>query len=347
MENTSPSTKNYEILKTSLLEALSGTDVQIYGEKYDKALGLITQEKRDSFMMDLLRARYLTEQGSEIDSKYIPEYPQHVYRENSGMARELGFMKQNPDHIENIKKFINGLEDYAKIYADISQNQRVFIRHMTESNEINEVYQPILAACATNHEDAEYIAEQYDRLWVLLTLNQLYSENDLRQITHRINRTLRKGNHKSKEDYKKLFDDELQNALKKVGKTSTLDYETFKSITYDDTALSFFRYLLARVEKYLREKAKIPSDGKQSVDQLCKKNTHQVERAIYLNETNIQIFGSKEEVEKMSKYAREPYTHAVQSRYRHRCNLREQTPSLLSVKLDLGTNALQGILYSI
>lgn len=308
-------TPNYKVLKEKLLSALSGTDVQIYGEKYDKALGILAPFNNgeetfieDAFIIDLLKAKYITERGPEVDDKYLPNYPEHVYRANNGMARNLGFMEQDPNHVENIKKFINELEHFAATYANIVNNQRVSIRNMAEVNKIKSVYEPILAAHTMqddpkDYKKGNYIADQYERLWILLKLNKAFDKDEFRKITHKLNLALRKGTYNSNEEVKKLFDTELQNTLKKVEKTSTLDYETFKNNTYSNTQLPLFRYLLARVEKYLRDTKNKgqpgrQSDGTQSIYQLCIETPHQVEQTIYVNDANIQTFGSKEEVEK-------------------------------------------------
>ena len=290
--------KKSENLKNKLLDIIkksSEIDAKIYGAMWDEMHNTLASANKDEddFLIHLLKAKYAHNSSQEIDNSYIAKrYDEYVFEQHN-MARNLGFIEQTPESLlENVKKFINELQPYAELYANISQNQRVSIRNMAEVNDIKNIYEPILAAHTTqdnpkDYEKGNYIADQYERLWTLLKLNKIFDKNEFGKITNELNIALRKGIYNSDEEVKKLFDTKLQNALNKADKTSILDYEAFKSITYqgvEDEDKDFFRYLLARVEKYLRDtKNKAlkgrQSDGTQSIHQLCKKNIHQIENA--------------------------------------------------------------------
>lgn len=294
--------KPFEILKGKLIGALPKDDVENFCSKWDSALSALT-EFEDNFFSDLIKSKFVFKKNSTMEKSINNEYHRYIF-DNNEIAKELGFHKQNKNHIKNIKKFVS--EDicyYAKLYAKIIQSDNEFLKYIN-INELSGQYQNILSACEIDdkqeNEKIEVIAKEYDRLWILLNLNGIYDSNNFQEITYELNELLKGADI---ENYKDIFDNIIKKAIKKVKAVvevnSLLDYTSFASRNYVNLKTRSLRYLFARVEKYICDN--INQTPQSSVFDISTKTGdktgYHIEHILSRNETNKGYFDNEEEFE--------------------------------------------------
>lgn len=294
--------KPFEILKGKLIGALPKDDVEIFCAKWDSALSPLA-ESEDDFFSDLIKSKFVFKRNSAMEKSINNEYHRYIF-DNNEIAQNLGFHKQNKNHIKNIKKFIS--EDicyYAKLYAKIIQIDNEFLEY-TDINELSGQYQNILSACVIDdkqeNEKIEIIAKEYDRLWVLLNLNGIYDSNEFQEISYKLNELLKGADI---QNYKDIFDKVIKDAIKDVKGVvevnSLLDYASFISRNYTNLKTRSLRYLFARVEKYICDN--INQTPQSSVFDISTKTGdktgYHIEHILSRNETNKNYFENDEEFE--------------------------------------------------
>lgn len=294
--------KPFEILKGKLMGALPKDDVETFCEKWDNALSPLT-ESEDDFFSDLIKSKFVFKRNSAMEKSINNEYHRYIF-DNNEIAQNLGFHKQNKNHIKNIKKFVS--EDicyYAKLYAKIIQIGNEFLEY-TDINELSGQYQNILSACVIDDkqekEKIEIIAKEYDRLWVLLNLNGIYDSNEFQEISYKLNELLKGADI---QNYKDIFDKVIKDAIKEVKGVievnSLLDYASFVSRNYTNLKTRSLRYLFARVEKYICDN--INQTPQSSVFDISTKTGdktgYHIEHILSRNETNKSYFENDEEFE--------------------------------------------------
>lgn len=294
--------KPFEILKGKLIGALPKDDVETFCEKWDNALSPLA-ESEDDFFSDLIKSKFVFKRNSAMEKSINNEYHRYIF-DNNEIAQNLGFHKQNKNHIKNIKKFIS--EDicyYAKLYAKIIQIDNEFLEY-TDINELSGQYQNILSACVIDdkqeNEKIEVIAKEYDRLWVLLNLNGIYDSNEFQEISYKLNELLKGADI---QNYKDIFDKVIKDAIKEVKGVvevnSLLDYASFVSRNYTNLKTRSLRYLFARVEKYICDN--INQTPQSSVFDISTKTGdktgYHIEHILSRNETNRSYFENDEEFE--------------------------------------------------
>lgn len=294
--------KSFQILKGKLIGALSKDDVETFCAKWDSALSHLA-ESEDDFFSDLIKSKFVFKRNSAMEKSINNEYHRYIF-DNNEIAQNLGFHKQNENHIKNIKKFIS--EDicyYAKLYAKIIQIDNEFLEY-TDINELSGQYQNILSACMIEDkqekEKIEIIAKEYDRLWVLLNLNGIYDSNEFQEISYKLNEILKGADI---QNYKDIFDKVIKDAIKEVKGVvevnSLLDYASFVSRNYTNLKTRSLRYLFARVEKYICDN--INQTPQSSVFDISTKTGdktgYHIEHILSRNETNKSYFENDEEFE--------------------------------------------------
>lgn len=295
--------KPFEILKGKLIGALSKDDVEIFCEKWDKALSLLT-EVEDDFFSDLIKSKYVFKRNSAMEKSINNEYHRYIFDDNE-IAKTLGFHRQNENHIKNIKKFISeDISYYAQLYAKIMQSDNEFLEYTEQINELSGQYQNILSACVIDdkqeQEKIELISKEYDRLWVLLNLNGIYDSNEFQEISYKLNELLKGADI---ENYKNIFDEVIKVTIKEVKGVvevnSLLDYTSFESRNYTNLKTRSLRYLFARVEKYICDNmGKAPQNSVLYIStKTGDKAGYHIEHILSRNETNKGYFENDEEFE--------------------------------------------------
>ena len=292
----------FEILKGKLIGALNKDDVECFCKIWEDSFKLLP-DIEDSFFSDLIKSKFIFTRNSDIEKNINQSYHRYIFEDNS-IAKALGFNKNNDRHISNIKNFIQqDIAYYAKLYNKIYTSNNEFLKYL-KINELSGQYQIILSACTLNDRDEdkkiEIIAQEYERLWILLHLNGIHDSNEFQELSYRLNEYLKKV---PIEEYQNIFDDLLKNTIKGrkglENTTSLLDYESFKTRDYTNMNTRLLRYLFARVEKYICINIGIEpqNDVLYITTKTGDKTGYHIEHILSRNETNIAYFESKEEFE--------------------------------------------------
>ena len=299
--------KPFEILKGKLIGALNKDDTDKFCNKWDSSMSelspLSNEDKsyQDNFFIDFIKANFVFKRYADLEKRINNEYHKYIF-ENNDIAQKLGFRKQDDNHIQNIKNFIEqNICYYPKLYKKIISNENEFLIYVNRINGLSGVYQNILSACKINdfQEDQkiEIIAKEYDRLWMLLNLNGIYDSNNFQEITYKLNELLK---NVEINEYRDIFNNQLKEAIK-TGKnlqetTLLLDYTSFSSNNYSNK-IGLLRYFLARVEKYICDniKQKPQDDILHISTKKGEKTAYHIEHILSRNTTNLNYFASKEE----------------------------------------------------
>lgn len=305
--------KPFEILKGKLVGALSKDDTELFSEKWDKAMSVLikTDEAKqeriqleDDFFVDYLKSRFIFKRNSKLESAINNAYHRYIFEHNE-IADALKFRKSDLKQIESIKNFINlDLEYYSKLYHKIRNNEDEFLKYNNTILSLSGQYQVILAACNINdsqeNEKIQSIAKEYDRLFVLLTLNRVYNSNTFQEISYSLNEKIRG---RKLEDYRSIFDEVIKEAIReRRGMSevcSVLDYQSFLKADYTNIEKRSLRYILARVEKFICDGLgqKMKNDVIYISTKTSYKMGYHIEHILSRNETNKNYFDTEDEFE--------------------------------------------------
>lgn len=300
--------KPFEILKGKLIGILPKNETEKYNTFWESSLKKIARIE-DEFFADYIKSKFIFKRNSDLENSINNEYHRFLFAQND-ISEKIGFLRQNPHQMTCVKSFIEtDLQYYAALYGKIRENPNDYLLYCNKVNSLNGVYQNIMAACNVNDEQEKdkivSVSKEYDRLYVLMQLNQVYDSNKFQEISYNLNEKL----HNSKlEDYRNTFDSVLTNYLKeKKNKDkilSLLDYETFSKNSYIHLPITMLKYILARVEKFICDS--VNQDMQYSVVDLATKNSNvngfHVEHIFSENETNKAYFDSEEEFEEKRNY---------------------------------------------
>lgn len=306
--------KPFEILKGKLIGMLNKGDTDTFCSKWDEAISeLLLLEGKDKsypdhFFFDFFRAHFIFTRNSAIEQRINNEYHKYIF-ENNDIAQKLGFRKQDDNYIQNIKDFIEqNIHYYPKLYKKIISNKNEFLTYINSINYLNGVYQNILATCKINDlqedEKIHTIAKEYDRLYVLLRLNDIYDSNHFQEITYNLNKELLKT--REQEFSQKLYREIFNNQLKKTFEKNSIPAPQpllreidFLKIDSRKLNSTFRRYILARVEKYICNQ--INQNPQCEVYDLSTKTrgegAYHIEHILSDNNTNLTYFKDEEEFE--------------------------------------------------
>lgn len=304
--------KSFEILKGKMVGALDKIESDKYSVKWDDAMGKI-KGMEDDFFIDYIKARYLRTKTNEVEIELNNRYHRYIFEKND-IANKLGFGASDKDRKEHIKKFIlQDLSYYGTLYGKIRKNcisengkekQDNHLYYLNALLNFNGQYQIILSACS--YEDSEEdlkiktIAKEFERLFILLVLNGIYSSNDLKKITTDLNAEIAG---KSVTEYRSLFNDILSKKIREKRSVETIDsvleYKYFSQNGYANTDISQLRYYFARVEQFLCEASKVQMQNpiKDIATKRGQKTGYHIEHILSHNATNKGYFSSEEEFE--------------------------------------------------
>lgn len=165
-------------------------------------------------------------------------------------------------------------------------------------------YQIILAACTVNdpQEDVKInaIAREYDRLFILFTLNSIYYSSEFQEVSYSLNDRI-KGVDVS--EYRRVFDEiiieNIKDRKKLNDKPSLLDYSSFLKADYTNIQTRTLRYILARVEKFLCDgmHMNMANDVNYISTRTGAATGYHIEHILSHNDTNKSFFDSEEDFE--------------------------------------------------
>lgn len=250
--------KPYEILKGKLLGQVDKNELDELklNELWDAQVAKIGDEI-DQFFISFLKAKYAESQadGKRFDSNY--------HRTIMDLT-ELGL-----NHNEkNVKLFLlNQFKYYTALYLRL-QKYRNDLTEGYESvyynalNKMDQQFLLILSACSLNDplEDLkiQVVSKEMDRLFCFLSLQQGYESNAFGREIYAISEKIRNG---AIESFRTAFDASIVSLLKETRNETTVtdpwNYAFFRNAGYSSCSRKFLRYVLARLELYLCQNAKI------------------------------------------------------------------------------------------
>ena len=297
--------KPFEILKGKLVGALDKHDTEQYSEMWDASINRLFNIE-DEFFIDYIKSRFIFKRNSKLETAINNAYHRYIFEVNE-IADSLAFRKTDGHQIANIKKFINGnLDYYSKLYAKIRANagRDEFLQYNNSILVLSGQYQIILSACEVNDSQEEEkihcIAKEYDRLFMLLTLNGVYNSNSFQEISYSLNEKVRG---LPIERYRQIFDETIIEAVKErrgmQNVVSVLDYQTFLKASYTNIDKRSLRYFLARVEKFIcdRLQREMNNDVYYIATKTGYRTGYHIEHILSHNETNLKYFESEEDFE--------------------------------------------------
>lgn len=297
--------KPFEILKGKLVGALDKHDTEKYSEMWDTSINRLFNIE-DEFFIDYIKSRFIFKRNSKLETAINNAYHRYIFEVNE-IADSLAFRKTDEHQIVNIKKFINeDLDYYSKLYAKIRTNadKDEFLLYNNSILALSGQYQIILSACEVNDpqegEKIHCIAKEYDRLFMLLTLNGVYNSNSFQEISYSLNEKVRG---LSLEQYRNIFDETIIEAVKErrgiQNVVSVLEYQTFLKASYTNIDKRSLRYFLARIEKFICDKLQreMNNDVHYIATKTGYRTGYHIEHILSHNETNLKYFDNEEDFE--------------------------------------------------
>lgn len=295
--------KPFEILKGKLIGALDKNDTEMYSEKWDTAINRLSNIE-DEFFIDYIKSRFIFKRNSKLETSINNAYHRYIFEANE-IANTLAFRKTDNKQIINIKDFISkDLSYYSKLYAKIRTNaeNNEFLLYNNSILTLSGQYQIILSACNIDDpqetEKINVIAKEYDRLYILLTLNGVYNSNSFQEISYSLNEKIQGI---PIEQYRNIFNETLIEAIKErrgiQNVISVLEYQTFLKASYTNIDKRSLRYFLARVEKFLCDglQREMNNDVHYISTKTSYKTGYHIEHILSRNETNMGYFDNQEE----------------------------------------------------
>ena len=295
--------KPFEILKGKLVGALNKHDTEAHSEKWDSAINRLFGIE-DDFFIDYIKARFIFKRNSKLETTINNTYHRYIFEANE-IADSLSFRKTDKNQLANIKNFINNdLDYYSSLYAKIRKNEDEFLLYNNVVLTLSGQYQIIMAACSVNdpqeEEKISTIAKEYDRLYILLTLNGVYNSNTWQEISYSLNEKVRG---LPIDEYRKVFDAVIIETIKErkgiKNVTSVLDYQSFLKADYTNIEKRSLRYFLARIEKYICDglKREMNNDVQYIATKTSYKLGYHIEHILSRNSTNLSYFDNEEDFE--------------------------------------------------
>ena len=297
--------KPFEILKGKLVGALDKHDTEKYSEMWDTSINRLFNIE-DEFFIDYIKSRFIFKRNSKLETAINNAYHRYIFEVNE-IADSLAFRKTDEHQIVNIKKFINeDLDYYSKLYAKIRTNadKDEFLLYNNSILALSGQYQIILSACEVNDpqegEKIHCIAKEYDRLFMLLTLNGVYNSNSFQEISYSLNEKVRG---LPIEKYRNVFDETIIEAVKErrgiQNVVSVLEYQTFLKASYTNIDKRSLRYFLARIEKFICDKLQreMNNDVHYIATKTGYRTGYHIEHILSHNATNLKYFDNEEDFE--------------------------------------------------
>ncbi len=294
----------YEILKGKLLGQIDKIELdkdkynELWGEQAN-TINAFKEDEMNAFFRFYLKAKYANKrsEGAKFDGDY------HRAMFTAEMDDKLGLI-HNP---ANVKSFLKGEYTYysnlfIKLREAYDSDQQLF--RGVYYNRLLDLDAPFLlatAACYMDDPDEDMkicvVAEEIDRYFSLLQLQNAYDSNEFADSLFRIGTVIRDADH---ETYRDAFDDELTTAIaarRNVTEAKPLSYSAFKQ-TGINLNTRFKRYFFARIDEFIAKQMNL--NVKHPIADLVTKTSAKtgfhVEHILSLNDENKAFFNNDEEL---------------------------------------------------
>lgn len=296
--------KPYEILKGKLLGQIDKLELDggKFNELWEERLQAVNEyrdDEIDSFFRYWLKAKYVDSRkaGQRFDGDYHREMSKADLNEK---------LKLDHNAVE-VKAFLKGpfryyTELYCRLWAatrkETDEFRAVFCNRL---NEQDNQFMLVLSAC--NVDDPEEtakiqaVATGLDRLFSLLQIQGAYDSNEYTARLFEISAEIRD---KPAAEIPAVFQKHLVEELKErrgIPDLEAFNYTLFKPMSIDRLNTRFTRYLFARVEMLLAQKAK--QQMRHSLEDLVTRrgavNGFHIEHIIARNDDNVALFSNDQE----------------------------------------------------
>lgn len=293
----------YEILKGKLLGQIN--KIELDKEDYNglwenqaAAINAFKEDELDSFFRFYLKAKFAAtrKEGQRFDGDYhrtmfAPDMDERLGLLHSP-AKVKAFLKGNFTYFTNL---------YVKLWHAYAGNQTAFRAvYYNALLDLDAPFHLVLSACVLNdpNEDAkiETIAQEIDRYFSLLQLQNAYDSNEFADSLFRISDVIRD---KTADAYRAAFDAQLTAmiaARRNVQDAKPLSYAAFKQ-TGINLNTRFKRYFFARVDEFLAENMNLNPKHPIAdlVTKIGAKTGFHIEHILSWNEENKALFDGDEE----------------------------------------------------
>lgn len=295
--------KPYEVLKGKLLGQIQKEEIDTYHaiwQDHIHTIQEIDENLVDDFFRTFFRAKYVTTKAEYAE--FDGDYHKIIYEPKWNALIKL---KQN---VKQVKKFItDDLNYYADLYTRVIQG----------SYDIDSQYGPylffndingqdrqvllILSACNPNDEQEQEkittITKLFDKHFSLLQLTNSYNSNNFTESLIVLNEKIRG---KSVEEIEKIYKQQIISDISSQRDMKVAD--SFEWGLYKETGKlnlgdKFIRYFFARIEHFIAEQAKLPTDGFNNLARNTGPvNGYHIEHVLANNDENRALFGDDEEL---------------------------------------------------
>ena len=295
--------KAYEILKGKLLGQINRNDISKYIDEWESMvteLEAYREENIDDFFSNYFQSKYSTTtiQYKKLDTK---RYHKAIFTNDFDDTISL---KHNE---ERVREFIEQeLVYFGQIYVDTldcywdydKDYEHIYFNRL---NNIDGQFPLMLSAIELNDPDRDekmkLISRMFDRNFSILNLTNSYQSNYFNESLMVLIKNIRE---KTLEEIKREFDKRLLYDIKRVKDIQIISepfkYDYFKNIGYTSLGKKFLRYFFARIENYIADFTKQPTNTyHQLVLQSQGGKVHHIEHIITNNVENHKLFTNEEE----------------------------------------------------
>jgi uncharacterized protein with ParB-like and HNH nuclease domain len=295
--------KPYEVLKGKLLGQIQKEEIDTYHSIWQEHIHTIQdidENLVDDFFRTFFRAKYVATKAEYAE--FDGDYHKIIYEPKWNSLIKL---KQNA---KQVKRFIT---DDLHYYADL------FTRVSLGSLDIDSGYGPylffndingqdrqvllILSACNPNddkeQEKITTITKLFDRHFSLLQLSNSYNSNDFTDSLIILNEQIRG---KSAEEIDQIYNQRIVSDIstkRGMRVADPYDWGLYKDIGKLNLGDKFIRYFFARIEHFIAEHTKLPTDGFNNLARNTGPvNGYHIEHVLANNDENRALFGDDEEL---------------------------------------------------
>jgi hypothetical protein len=294
----------YEILKGKLLGQIDKQELENGGfhQLWEGRASLINgfkEDELDNFFGFYLKAKFAStrREGQGFDGDY------HRAMFSPGMDEKLGLVR-SPSRVKEFLRedFNYYTELYAKLIAAYGSEEEEFRGvYFSSLLGLDAPFLLVLSACKLNDptedEKIRVVADEIERYYSLLQLQNAYDSNEFADSLYRISGLIRE---EASACYRQAFDTELRKAVaarRNVDQVDPLSYVAFKQAGINLNT-RFKRYFFARIDDLLARNMNL-NPKHPMADLVLKtgaKTGFHVEHILSWNEENLALFNGDEEL---------------------------------------------------
>ncbi|MBU3847668.1 MAG: HNH endonuclease family protein, partial [Candidatus Acinetobacter avistercoris] len=294
--------KPYEILKGKLLGQIDKLllESKNYNELWETSLKRINKfsdDEADRFFRFYLKSKFADTraEGQKFDGDY------HRIIFSSSFQSKL-CLDHNP---KGVVDFLDtDFTYYSKVYANLLNKLSNDSNSYFTFNSLNDLDGSLLLGlsfCTINDpkedEKLNCIAQEIDRFFALLQLQNCYESNAFQESLYRISSEIRE---QELSIIRSVFDKELKSQIEKkrqVQPENPFDYSLFKN-TGDNLNARFKRYFFARVEGFLAKNLNVEMrhSYKPLVSNTGSVNGFHIEHILSRNAQSLALFNNQEDL---------------------------------------------------